>query len=254
MIKFFRNIRQKTLNENKFGKYLTYAIGEIILVVIGILIALSINNWNNNKQLRSTEHVYLLSLQTEFKTNLKKINDCIIENEARINSVEKMLTLFDVDVSDTTSDKTISDIMFSIFGGEATYQPSKGVLTDIISSGNLNLIQNEHLRQSLASFESTLVFLKLQENNIRSSKEKMQNLLNKNGSVRKVLIHRGINFEHPSISDTANNKNLFSLIEFENELLNYYLTTKATNGPRFFGGIKEHIEQILVEIDAELKK
>lgn len=46
MIKFFRKIRQKTLTENKFGKYLTYAIGEIILVVIGILIALNINNWN----------------------------------------------------------------------------------------------------------------------------------------------------------------------------------------------------------------
>ena len=49
MIKLFRKIRQKTLTENKFGKYLTYAIGEIILVVIGILIALSINNWNEEE-------------------------------------------------------------------------------------------------------------------------------------------------------------------------------------------------------------
>lgn len=50
MIKFFRKIRQKTLTENKFGKYLTYAIGEIILVVIGILIALNINNWNEERK------------------------------------------------------------------------------------------------------------------------------------------------------------------------------------------------------------
>ena len=50
MIKFFRNIRQKLLSENRFSKYLLYAIGEIVLVVIGILIALSINNWNENRK------------------------------------------------------------------------------------------------------------------------------------------------------------------------------------------------------------
>ena len=49
MIKFFRRIRQQLLTENKFGKYLKYAIGEIILVVIGILIAIQINTWNENK-------------------------------------------------------------------------------------------------------------------------------------------------------------------------------------------------------------
>jgi len=49
MIKFFRHIRQKLLSENKFSKYLLYAIGEIVLVVIGILIALQINNWNNQR-------------------------------------------------------------------------------------------------------------------------------------------------------------------------------------------------------------
>ncbi|MFT4696459.1 MAG: uncharacterized membrane protein YgaE (UPF0421/DUF939 family) [Urechidicola sp.] len=49
MLKFFRKIRQKMLTENKFSKYLIYAIGEIILVVIGILIALWINNWNNER-------------------------------------------------------------------------------------------------------------------------------------------------------------------------------------------------------------
>lgn len=49
MIKFFRKIRQKLLSENKFSNYLLYAVGEIILVVIGILIALEINNWNDQQ-------------------------------------------------------------------------------------------------------------------------------------------------------------------------------------------------------------
>jgi hypothetical protein len=51
MIKFFRKIRQKLLTENKFSKYLIYAIGEILLAVIGILIALRINNWNKELKL-----------------------------------------------------------------------------------------------------------------------------------------------------------------------------------------------------------
>ncbi|MBT8306228.1 MAG: hypothetical protein KJN85_04770, partial [Maribacter sp.] len=50
MIKFFRKIRQQLLIENRTGKYLLYAIGEIVLVVIGILIALQINNWNEEKK------------------------------------------------------------------------------------------------------------------------------------------------------------------------------------------------------------
>ncbi|MCB0461581.1 MAG: DUF6090 family protein [Flavobacteriaceae bacterium] len=50
MIKFFRHIRKSLLMENKTGKYFKYAIGEIVLVVIGILIALSINNWNEKRK------------------------------------------------------------------------------------------------------------------------------------------------------------------------------------------------------------
>ena len=58
MIKFFRKIRQNLLVENKTGKYLKYAIGEIVLVVIGILIALSINNWNDNRKNKNLVSIY----------------------------------------------------------------------------------------------------------------------------------------------------------------------------------------------------
>ncbi|WP_425287337.1 DUF6090 family protein [Lutimonas vermicola] len=61
MIKFFRKIRQKTLTENKFSKYLLYAIGEIILVVIGILIALQINNYNELNKQRAKKVVELIN-------------------------------------------------------------------------------------------------------------------------------------------------------------------------------------------------
>ena len=86
MIKFFRHIRQRLLSENKFSKYLVYAIGEIVLVVIGILIALQINNWNENRKESKKEDqlidVLITDLQSkkrEFTTDLS-IGKSIIRN------------------------------------------------------------------------------------------------------------------------------------------------------------------------------
>ncbi len=76
MIKFFRKIRQRLLAENKISKYLIYAIGEIVLVVIGILIALTINNWNEKRKLK-TEEIKLLK---EMKSALESDKEDIISN------------------------------------------------------------------------------------------------------------------------------------------------------------------------------
>ncbi len=70
MIKFFRKIRQRLLTENKFSKYLLYAIGEIVLVVIGILIALSINNWNEANKQKILEVKFLKRLKTDLFTSI----------------------------------------------------------------------------------------------------------------------------------------------------------------------------------------
>src|SRR5210317_1373022 len=73
MIKFFRKIRQKMLTDNKFNKYLIYGIGEIILVVIGILIALQINNWNENRRLRAVEIKLLKELRNDLMVTLEEL-------------------------------------------------------------------------------------------------------------------------------------------------------------------------------------
>ena len=75
MIKFFRKIRQKMLTENKFSKYLIYAIGEIILVVIGILIALSINNLSNHNKDRKLEKQYISSLINDLQADSIAISE-----------------------------------------------------------------------------------------------------------------------------------------------------------------------------------
>ena len=255
MIKFFRKIRQNLLTENKLSKYLIYAIGEIVLVVIGILIALQINNNNSFKEQRKVEQEYLISLQSEFETNLNKINNSIQENDERIQALEMLLTLFDKNVLDTVSQLTISKKFNSVFGNEIYYFPSTGVLSDIISSGKLNIILNKKLTQHLASFESHLNFLNLQVIGAKETDEALRKFLYQKGSVRKIVMDLGIvDFKRQSISEGVNNKQLFDSAEFENYILDYLLLAKATNGSLLFGGIKSEIEIILVEIERELKK
>ncbi|SIS47524.1 hypothetical protein SAMN05421766_102140 [Zobellia uliginosa] len=255
MIKFFRTIRKKMLTENKFSKYLLYAVGEIILVVIGILIALQINNTNNYNEQRSLEQEYLLSLQSEFETNLKKINASIQENELRIQSLEYLLTLFDQNVLDTVNSQIISQKLAPIYGSEISYMPATGVLNDIISSGKLNIILNKSLRQHLASFDSSLNLLNKQIDGAKFTDEKLRAILYEKGSIRKIVMDIGfMDFEYPSISEKLDNKLMFESIEFENYLLGYRLLANATNGPRLFGRIKTEIETILKEIERELEK
>ena len=255
MIKFFRKIRQQLLTENKFGKYLLYAIGEIVLVVIGILIALHINNNNNYNEQRKVEQEYLLSLQAEFETNLNKINTSIEENEQRIQALDKLLTFFDRNVLDTVSNQAISQMFYPVFGSRINYLPATGVLNDIISSGKLNIISNKNLRQHLASVESSLGFLNIQLNGADFTDQKLRTFFYKNGSIRNIAMDTGfIDFEYESISENVNNKQLFNSVEFENYLLVYSLLAKATNGPRLFGGIKAEIETILIEIDKTITK
>ena len=74
MIKFFRSIRKALLTEGKTSNYLKYAIGEIILVMIGILLALQVNNWNNSRLEAKKEQLFLKNLETDFKTNLMEFD------------------------------------------------------------------------------------------------------------------------------------------------------------------------------------
>ena len=75
MIRFFRIIRQQLLTQNRFSKYMIYAIGEIILVVIGILLALKVNNWNEKQNNLKYEQSILQELKKEFENNLAQLEE-----------------------------------------------------------------------------------------------------------------------------------------------------------------------------------
>ncbi len=104
MIKLFRTIRQKLLSENKFSKYLLYAIGEIVLVVVGILIALQINNWNENKLHNQKVKAHLINLIQDLKRDADYLSSMFSCHSFKYHSMQYLLNLEGTNPYDPVSD------------------------------------------------------------------------------------------------------------------------------------------------------
>jgi hypothetical protein len=95
MIPFFRKIRYKLARDNQFLKYSRYAIGEIVLVVIGILIALQINNWNEDRKSRQVEFITLNEIKKNIEANIQNMDSVEINLVNRLNSIRIILRAFE---------------------------------------------------------------------------------------------------------------------------------------------------------------
>jgi len=176
MIKLFRKIRQNLLIENKTGKpglqagrYFKYAIGEIVLVVIGILIALQINNWNENKKNVEKEKKYLANINREiindslglerswFKNRGKKI-ECL--------KLAKQYVLGDYLPKDTTL--FIINVGFGGINSRASFLGTSRTFNELVSTGNLSLISNDSIREHIVIYYSNKVFVEEYLRNVRS--------------------------------------------------------------------------------------
>lgn len=153
MIKFFRKVRQRLLSENKFSKYLLYAIGEIILVVIGILIALQINNWNEDRKERIFENNILDKISTNIQDDINQYNKILsAENSARIK-VDSFLTIIRNPMRFHTSDL---DPYYKSLWYFQRFTPNKSAMTNLISSGKINIIENQELLENVLGYYKTI--------------------------------------------------------------------------------------------------
>lgn len=151
MIKFFRKIRQSLLVEGKTGTYIKYALGEIILVVIGILIALQLNNWNEKRVLERETYTILNSLRSEMLSNKTDLEEVLLDHNQNLEAGKEILTFFGDPVSPTHDDHLFE--LFNLFGGNYTFDPSTGVLKTSIATGLIANINNEELKSLLTGFE-----------------------------------------------------------------------------------------------------
>lgn len=153
MIKFFRHIRQQLLSENKFSKYLLYAIGEIVLVVIGILVALWVNNLNTISQNKEKGDTMLLEIRENLISDTLLIDEISIFNAEKISDISQFMQI--------TAEKKISqelgEKMFILLSEgklftNASFTPNSTGYKTLTSSGNIEIIANTELRNQLTQY------------------------------------------------------------------------------------------------------
>jgi hypothetical protein len=154
MIKIFRHIRQNLIMENKTSKYFKYAIGEILLVVIGILIALSINNWNQNRINKQNEKLILNELHKEFISNKIQLDTVLFVNKRSFQSVKYLQSKLPIDMEKINLDSLAYHLYY--MGYTYTFNPSKGVTNALMNSSTFNLISNGELRQLLIRWDDVV--------------------------------------------------------------------------------------------------
>lgn len=233
MIQFFRKIRHDLLNMGKTGKYLQYAIGEIVLVVIGILIALSINNWNEQQSKRKAE------LKFYRNTKQRLLDDAnYIAAELRYNNnyskqykyAIKLIETKNIGEIDTLGKIAVNLIDYSDFDGQGN------IYETMVNSGEIKLLHNEKIIEELRRLEETYFYMNRME---------------------------AIHFEAvmsfiPEVSQTAhlqtakieNEDYLYGLV-FENLFVLAYKLTHEKD--EVYNRIINEIEFIVQLIDAELK-
>jgi hypothetical protein len=241
MIKFFRRIRQGLLTENKFSKYVLYAIGEIVLVIIGILIALQLNNWKEQQKLNSNEQEVLKDLRVEVTNNIVALKKVITEHEKSHTAAQKIRDLFDDRETFNEMSESSFEELFRQMDSNWTYDPNNGILNSIISSGKIKDITNKELKYLLASIKDKTT----------DAFEETMKIEGWRNDIWNQMIKYAYTFKEDKIQK-LNFKNLFDVPEFR-------LYNAIFNGIRGDGLEEEKelmltMEQILTLIESEIDK
>lgn len=152
MINFFRKIRKKMADDNKPLKYLRYAIGEIILVVIGILIALQVNNWNETRIEQKRINQYAKSLVQDLKSDIEMLKISQFQAKKKfiyIDSLRKYVSI--------TPYSDLSNTDLYVIAHDIIYRPylwNRSTLNELKNSGGLRYITNDSLQKKLVAYES----------------------------------------------------------------------------------------------------
>ena len=142
MIQFFRKIRRGLLSENKFKEYLLYAIGEILLIMIGILLALQVNNWNEGRKNILAEKSYLLGIKQDLKADSIFIEHLFPEYQSKNRDYHRLDSLIRYKADASQTDYTSLN---GLLRNPRTFFPKVGTYNSMISQGRTNVIRNQQL-------------------------------------------------------------------------------------------------------------
>lgn len=221
------------------------------MVVIGILLALQIDNWNDLKQLRNTEQQYLSALKEEFLFNHEELERVVNRNKENVDNMQILANLMgpaDVDITE----EELGQLLVGALAVEIQFNPSQGVLDEIISSGKLGIFSNQELRFALSSWSGRLYKLRLKEEELSRLRLITIDKVRNEGNLR--MTH-GSWIEEIGIKRTRfkkGNLNLLNSTSFEGHLVGAALMSMNLH-KYHFPTMDEEIERILWLIDEEIE-
>lgn len=220
MITLFRRLRQQFIDSGNITKYLLYAIGEILLVVIGILIALQVNNWNEERRIYSEEQAILSNLNKEFKENKMDLNVSIEEVAQTASGLREIL---DVTLQqEITMNFAEADSLIQKSFGHPSWTPSSFVLIDLKNSGRLSKLNNSVLVNMLFEWDRKYVALEETYESYKMYARQYYDYVTYNGSIRNLdaLDARMQDLKKSTIA--PENIILFKDAVYENHVDNFY--------------------------------
>ena len=245
MIKFFRKIRQNLLAEGKTGKYFKYAIGEIVLVVIGILIALQINNWNENRKSDENRQDYYNQLIDDLKKDKSLLIEKISQSDSLKSSYSEYLGIFNEN-SLTIAEMVSNLSRLKLAANLISFNSS--TFESLEKSGDIKIIPKE-LRNKLLD--------------LNRKQESLEERIKANGEIQADIIKESILaigsvdlssrlMKHPEIEDYFKNEinRPKSILALESNM-NWKIATQES---KMFKEILSDIDNVIDMIKIELKK
>ena len=221
MIKFFRRIRLDLIEKNKTGKYFKYALGEIILVVIGILIALQINNLNQKSQEKDQLDASLMLMQLNLKEDLKNLDQQIIYNESVVKAIDDTFQI----ISKTEDSKNIPIHNIVNLAKEKSFYSVSTALKSMESGGYFKWIQDNKLKELIYTYYSfSERFSKMIEINNQFARDEIERFAYQHWDLNDVMtgVNPYGNDRQPRID---NRKMVIESVEFENIVIGRKLKT-----------------------------
>jgi len=252
MIKFLRKIRYDLMSKNKTRKYFKYAIGEIVLVVIGILIALQLNNYNESLNQNNQEQKAIQNLKLDFEYNKSELDRSIGELKEIKGACFSILN----QTGNKYQESFEIDSLLQFTPSVPQYFPQNGFLMDLINSGNLGIIKNDRLRYKLSSWLPVLETLKNREILSSEFDDILIIYIIKNGSwlnSDEMSSDKEINvLNFPKSGFEIDNNDLLQNIEFENMIENQ-IVYKSQLLDRHLECL-ELVKEIILLLESEIKK
>ncbi|GGG89403.1 hypothetical protein GCM10011416_02260 [Polaribacter pacificus] len=251
MIKLFRKTRQNLLMENKISKYFKYAIGEIVLVVIGILIALSVSNWNENRKLQERVNNFYPKFKLQIEKNIKKVDAYLYEVDYQFKGAKRNLEILGSKNNKLSLLRLDSLILFT--GTDFHLNLDMITLNEARLNENLSLIKSDTLRKSIYTF------IKLNDDVIEREKivnedlkSELKPFINKHFNIRNLFNSIGYSGLSKSKVYKDDNKKILDSQEFENLVVTRIMYIEDISV--LYSGALNTLEIINDLLEKEIKK